>query len=302
MQDTLESHLSMLRPMDLGEILDQTFKLYRRCWKPLALLGLIIAVPSIIMQGIVQLSIVGLPGNALSKSPLSYAITAATKGDYSTVAQFLTIYLLFLLALGLLGPWVRGAIVTICSRTVLNQPVSIGESLRISGRRYWAFLGTALLSWVFFILAIPALIIAGLLFLAFLTLPIGLTLLTAFWIFTTHVIVLENVGGGMPALKRSYALFKTRFWPLLGLGLIFGLLAGVIALLIQYPASLLHTAVFKSTASAWFVALVTGITPMITAPFVTVGLTLAYYDTRVRKEGFDLEMLANAQLTNMERP
>lgn len=299
MNDSQHPVPPVLRPMEVGEILDQTFKVYRRSWKPLAVLGLITAVPYVILQGAQMQFQVGLRGSNAMTALMMRIITAADRGDFTPLGSVLGAAIAYVLGLWLLNSWAQGAVVAVCSRTVLQQPITVGEALRLSGRRYLAFLGTGLMKAVFYILAVPALVIGGLVIFFFATVPVGLILLSAAMIFTTHVILIENVGGGWPAIKRSYMLFKSRFWPLLGLGVIFSMLAWLFGMIVQFPFGLLPT-FFPSTASAWAAALAYGLSPVITTPFVMVGLTLAYYDVRVRKEGFDLEMLAHSQMAGPE--
>jgi len=134
-------------------------------------------------------------------------------------------------------------------------------------------------------------------------------LLLAFWIFTTlflnwlladKVVVLEELAW-MKALRRSKELMKGRtepgFWKsiktkasliiILGVVIWFG-----INLLFQLPGVLLG--IFFSEGI--MVNTVQGILNMVATSLATaytaIAMILFYYDIRVRREGFDLKMMA----------
>ena len=105
-------------------------------------------------------------------------------------------------------------------------------------------------------------------------------------------IVLEHVSGWQ-GLKRSWALMRGRFWPTLGrvllLALIAGIISSVVALIFELPGQAIdpnNTFIFDQVARA--------IAAVFVGPITYIGITLLYYDVRIRKEGFDIEMLARS--------
>src|SRR6202035_4780402 len=105
-------------------------------------------------------------------------------------------------------------------------------------------------------------------------------------------IVLERVSG-LRGLQRSWQLVSGRFWPTFGrlllLALISSIISSVVAAVFELPGSAIapnNTFVFDQVASA--------IAAVFVGPITYIGVTLLYYDTRIRKEGFDIEMLARS--------
>jgi hypothetical protein len=105
-------------------------------------------------------------------------------------------------------------------------------------------------------------------------------------------IVLERVSG-WGGLKRSWQLIGGRFWPTFGrmllLVLITSIISGVVSTIFQVPGNLIapnNSFVFQQVAGA--------IAAVFVGPITYIGVTLLYYDIRIRKEGFDIEMLARS--------
>jgi hypothetical protein len=105
-------------------------------------------------------------------------------------------------------------------------------------------------------------------------------------------IVLERASGWR-GLQRSWQLISGRFWPTFGrmllLALIASIISSVIAAIFEIPGAALapgSTFVFDQVASA--------VAAVFVGPITYIGVTLLYYDIRIRKEGFDIEMLARS--------
>lgn len=291
-----QSRQPFLRPMDIGEILDRTFKLYRTAWKPLILIGLITGIPSILFTGFTQ-SMSRVDMNA-GEGFLLDAFAMASVGDYTDLLLYGAVNVAFILGLLFLAPLVQAATIAVCAQTVLNQPITVREALLVGARRYWPLLGTYVLSLLLFIVAIPVLALGGLVIFAILTIPLGLIALAVFLIFSGHAVVIEETQGGFPALKRSYRLGKGYFWRLLGLGVLFTLMVGVLSIMLNLVPGVMagvSAAVGSNPVLDWFSTILSGVATIVAAPFTFVGLTLVYYDTRMRKEGLDLEMAVESQ-------
>jgi hypothetical protein len=99
---------------------------------------------------------------------------------------------------------------------------------------------------------------------------------------------------GRAALGRSFQLVRGRWWRTFGIIIVGFILAGVVSSLVQgvFLAGILvgsdnDALVLLFSALAGVVGLT------ITTPFQAALLTVVYFDLRVRKEGFDLELLAS---------
>ncbi|HEX4867288.1 MAG TPA: hypothetical protein VFV32_06635 [Acidimicrobiales bacterium] len=120
-------------------------------------------------------------------------------------------------------------------------------------------------------------------------------LVMAWFLVTAPVIGAERLGP-IGAMRRSARLTRRRFWPVLGLSL----LSGLVATLFGYALGLVPTTIslFVGTSGlGWLVTAAAGIlTSLITLPVVAGTTVLIYLDLRVRTEGLDLELDAREVL------
>ena len=89
-------------------------------------------------------------------------------------------------------------------------------------------------------------------------------------------------------------MISGRFWPTFGRMLLLVLITSIISSVVvspifEVPGTAIapnNTFVFEQVASA--------IAAVFVGPITYIGVTLLYYDIRIRKEGFDIEMLARS--------
>jgi hypothetical protein len=117
--------------------------------------------------------------------------------------------------------------------------------------------------------------------------------------FFVQAVVVEG-RGPVDALRRSWRLVRGSYWRVLGIMLLLLLLlyilvgvptgiAGV-AISIIFPDPVRHFALRQSLST-----LIGYISQIVVLPLQLVAYTLLYYDLRVRKEGYDIELLAGGQ-------
>ena len=99
---------------------------------------------------------------------------------------------------------------------------------------------------------------------------------------------------GTKALRRSYNLVTGRWWQTFLIIVLGGLLAGIVSGAIS---GLLTAVTFTDLGDSLLPSLIlnaigTTIATVLTTPFTAAFVTVLYFDLRVRKEGFDLELLA----------
>ena len=106
----------------------------------------------------------------------------------------------------------------------------------------------------------------------------------------TQVIVIEDVRG-WAAFKRSLTLTRACVRKA-GMILVFSIVvAFVISFLFNFPAGMVM--VLKPGWSTMLLGrLLDSIGQLLTAPILMIAFTLLYYDSRIRQEAFDLEMMA----------
>jgi hypothetical protein len=113
-------------------------------------------------------------------------------------------------------------------------------------------------------------------------------------------VVLEPGLSPMKALSRSWQLTRGSRWRIFGLGVVLLVLiyVPVIAIgtifAVLLPGSMPAGPTAGSAMLAAVLALaITGLVQIFIYPLFYCVLTITYYDLRVRKEGFDLELLAS---------
>jgi hypothetical protein len=131
------------------------------------------------------------------------------------------------------------------------------------------------------------------LILGFLAFVIPAIWLAVAWSVTYPVLLVEDVRG-VAALKRSFALVKDHWWATFGRVAV----AYILVLVVTAVASSVIVAVpLLAVDDTSFGALLLSnlgslIVTLLTTPFLAAVITLVYFDLRVRKEGFDLALLA----------
>ena len=179
-----------------------------------------------------------------------------------------------------------GALVTIAGLRTLNQPCTLGAAYGHAGRRYWSLLGASL--------AVYAIVGAVTACTAFLGAPFALYLYIA-WQLAPQSIVLE---GTRPraALGRSYRLTRGSWWRVIGLLIVVGILTlfaaavpGGLGFLISGFTS--SEDLLGGGVGAVLLALVASLVDVVMAPIAAATMTLLFTDLRLRREGFDIDLL-----------
>ena len=263
-----------LRPLGVGEILDVAIKIYRARFGVLVRAVAVVLGPVFALSAIIRISI---PNEDTFFDATQPGTTPDIEGDqiWAFVAGTVLIALLGFIAAQL----ATGACFKAVSGAYLDEDPGWRESLHFARSKLGPLLW---LSFLQVLLLVPA-------FLACLV-P-GLYLYVA-WTVAAPVLLLEDVRG-WSALKRSRALVKGRFWSVTGVVLLvfvltaivqavfLGLFAGIVSVTGNEVASAVADALGQTASSA------------LITPLSAAVLTVLYFDLRVRKEGFDLELLAH---------
>ncbi len=284
--------LPALHPLSSGEILDRSFAIYRRLFVPLVLVQLI-----------------------CSSIPFIFGVyVAASGGARSNVALTILSYLLSFV----LSALAAAATSYVISESYLGRSLTAGDALhRALPRTSSVVVLSLLIALVVGVSAVPfSLVFLGSVYsisvqqapfgLALLVLSIVLLVLPA-WVFSslsvgTQCLVLEEPSSPGRAMERTWFLTKGYRLRMTGLILVFLLIVlipifgiGFVAQFFAAGGSAGTTAggADNSVLSVATTVLGSAISFLVT-PILYCILTLAYYDLRVRKEGFDLEMLALA--------
>lgn len=195
----------------------------------------------------------------------------------AVVAAFVT------LAIQTLG---TGALITIAGLRTLGQPCTLGAAYAHARRRYGSLLGASLLS----IIDFGAITI----FTAFVGTPFALFLYIS-WQLAPPVIVLEGRRAGA-ALARSNHLVRGSWWRFVGLLIVVGILrlfaaavpGGLGFLISGFTAS---EDVLGGGAGLVLLAIIASLVDVVMAPIAATVSTLFFSDLRLRREGFDIDLL-----------
>jgi hypothetical protein len=259
-----------MRPLSAGELLDAAFAAVRRNFGTLVACTLVIVVP----VGIINTLITASASDTAFDFASSSTITEDEIGPY--VAGTLASSLLSLLAQTL----TTAACLRAVGGDVVGSPTGARDSLRYATSR----LGPLVLVAILYLLAL----IVGV-FMCF----VGLVWLGVLFCLATPAVLFEEARG-TDAMRRSQALIKDHWWRTFGV-LIVGYL--IVAVLQGVLGALAGGVILANSdselANAAVITVVNVIALAITLPFAAALLTYIYFDLRVRKEGFDLQLLAS---------
>ena len=103
-------------------------------------------------------------------------------------------------------------------------------------------------------------------------------------------VVVEELGP-IQGVRRSWSLLRRRFWPVLGIALLAGLISNVLGQVLGVVPT--FAGLIVGLEWGWLlVALGAILTALVTTPIVAIVATLQYFDARIRFEGFDLQVIA----------
>lgn len=304
-----------LRPLPLGELLDRAFNIYfRNIISFTALLGVVL-VPSLLIsyfnsKDILDFYLTTIQHQILSPSsqPDISKLAALKPSDTGTALQ---------IVVGVLAlPLANAAVISGVGRAYLGLPISLAACYREAARRWLAIL---ILMVLWFVAAIVAVIASVFIFglaigvlaalaallpknmlvvgaMAFFGILLGLAsiamaiLLYLTGAFSFIAVVLENADPirafgsaftrifGSHQFWRSVALALALTGISLGTYMVAGGGGGVLAFIFKSPALYM---IFAGLAQLFFV------------PFALIASAVFYYDIRIRREGYDLQMLAD---------
>jgi len=172
---------------------------------------------------------------------------------------------------------VTGATVRVVSEAYLGQSPLFGDAMRFAGSRFGAILGANIMSGFLTILALLALVIPGI-------------VVACGYSVAAEAAALES-GSSSDALRRSWELTKGFRWKALGLGVV-----SIGLILVVFVGAGVLGGILGGVMGGLDVvlAVIGACVSMLIYPVISCVFTVFYYDLRVRKEGFDLEMLSQA--------
>jgi hypothetical protein len=266
-----------LRPLGIGEILDVGIKIYSRNALTLFKIVVFVVLPAQILVNIAEIS--ALPSGAKVSS---FGGTITTQGTLSrhdaavAVVGFIAAFLIQFIA----ARFAQAGCFRAVADAYLGEEVGWRSSLSFALRRLPAIVGLALLSGLLVALGTLLCVIPG---------------IYLYVAFTVAVPVLLVEGAGpRRALGRSRELVRGRWWGTCGVALVGYLLVSVVSVaLTGLVVGVAFANPARNTVTGFTLnTLAATVGSMIATPAAAAFITVLYIDLRVRKEGFDLLLLA----------
>ena len=280
-----------LRPLSLGDIFDEGFDLYKKNFVLLLLVTVVFTIPLDIVLAMLRMlywhSASDMTGLNNDDPSVVFGAAGAVFGKLGEE--------LFVSAVLYATPLVALAVAT--SARYLGEAVTLRQAYRVPLRRLPGLLGTSLL----YGLAVTVglfLCVVGFLW-------AGVSLL-----FLAHIFALEGKTG-WAAFRRASALVSGDWWRVFGALILLTLIYTVMQMSVDVPLgyaldtilrfapgghSLLQggSSLHSNTVRRQVVnQLSGGLADLVILPFLLSVMTVLYYDLRVRKEAFDIDLLAH---------
>ncbi len=265
-----------LRPLSLGEILDRTFSLYRRHF--LLFLG-IAAIPQLLTLGLNLAQVMVLqPSVRPATTHLSPGAAGGLMafGVVGAIIGFFVYIVTYLFA--------QGGTIYAVSDLYLGRPTTIGESLKKMWGQLLNLFGVSFLNGVVIIIATIFLIIPGI--------YMACRLITC-----VPAALLEDLGA-RESLERSFALTKDNAGRAFVIYFLYVcmLYATIFLFAIPFGIMIAFSAKDPTMARTAMALMQVGnfCAGVLVTPFFLIATSVFYYDLRVRKEAFDLQMMMGA--------
>jgi hypothetical protein len=265
-----------LRPLGIGEILDVCINIFTKNFLTFLRIVLVVVIPVQLITVLIQVATVS-NANLVPKFGSTGANTTLT-GDEQTAflgGQIVIVILALIL---------NGIATAACFKAVgdayLGSKPDWRSSLKFAGRRFHSVI------WVTFLVGLTS------------TLGLILLIVPGVWLWVSFavavpVLLFEGVKG-TGAMSRSRQLVKGRWWATAGAVVSAYLISTIVGGILQ---SLISALVFTDAGKSVFGvaavnAVAAGVGQLVSTPFLAAVAAVVYYDLRVRKEGFDLQLLA----------
>jgi hypothetical protein len=249
--------------MSTGMVLDKAFRLYGENFPLMVGISAIFSVPTLLLSLLTVR--VFTPGVLDIRALLAVLI-----GSLGTIIGFVFVY-----------PLTIGATTKAVSERYLGNPVTIGAAMKEA----WSSLGTLILN---------QLVVGVIVAVGFLLLIVPGILWTLSYSMIVPVTILETRRRSLnrPEIRR-------RSWELVrdNRGKVFAIMFVIIVIqmLLGWGAQLVVNTILGTGSTALILGGVSSnLASIFIYPLQTIAITLLYYDLRIRKEGFDLEMLSHA--------
>ncbi len=286
--------MSDLRPMSFGEVLDGAFTMYRRHF------GLFMKLSAVTW---------GVPAALLLYLKLRFSGTTPdqTLAIFQThLAELIILGLVWLVAIVVATVMLTAGSIRVISSAYLGGVSTFGDALRLAASKIVPLvlvgLGKGLLLliiWIVGFVVWALLVSIANLFGGASAVLVGILGLGAlFWFLafvlcgyalTTPIVVLEELSSSFDTFGRSWDLTRGFKLKAFGLWLVVWILTWLVPFCFFFGVG--YVVQTKAPGLELTVSAVNSLVSIVLAPVLPCMLTLFYYDLRMRREGFDLQVL-----------
>jgi hypothetical protein len=300
-----------LRPLGVGDMYSGAVETIRR--NPKATLGL----AAVVLTGFMMIPILGTLVWGAVQGFGSRVTDAESSSDLRPedvgllVAVFGGVFLTAVATVVL-----TGMIVHVVEHAARGQKLSAGDAWALTRSRVWRLLGLSALTFLvpLFVIWLPIGVLILLVALASSTagvvvgvigvivgLVVMVYLYTRLFQLAAASMVLEQ-RNCFASMRRSWELSRGQFWRIFGTVLLTGLVTGIAGQFLQLPFGILSavaSAIWPDTLTGVLVGVMAQnlaliVSRALTTPFSAAVAALQYLDQRIRKEGYDIQLIAQA--------
>ncbi|MBI2324726.1 MAG: hypothetical protein HYU87_07170 [Chloroflexi bacterium] len=289
-----------LRPLGVGDIVDRVFGIYRQ--RPLMFIT-IAAIPYLLLVLVVAVITASFAAGAI------VALAPLLTGDVTpetlqaerflpvlgTLVAFLVIVMVVAIAVSLVQ---SASLIAAMAARYMGRETTVGAALGAGFARSFDLFVMGILATLAFIgmwiALIAGMAVAQQWWIVILGVCGGLVatvFLTASWMVSPAIVILEQAGP-VAALRRAWALSTGNRWRILGLILLLSVLQVVLSSLLSFV--LLASFATDQVVQLILQQAVNLIATIAWAPVYWGTFAVLYYDLRVRREAFDLQLAAEA--------
>ncbi len=298
----VRGQLRRFRPMGIADILDETVELYRNNFALLIGIAAVVYVPFFILQGLVP-------------EP-----KVTPEGGVANLGMLFASFALLMVFVLLIEPIVTGALTFAISDSYLGRPTTIPACFRriLRPAVLFGFIGAVMLKYLIVIGATAVGVIlmvavagvagasgstGGAIAAVAVAVVLGVAVVFLMFYLILRLVLVEpcfiiEMTGAAGAIGRAWRLIQGNLGKAFALILIAGLVAAVIPMIVTLPSQLAISyrapgAPPPSHAIVVIDLVLRAIMQTLFVPVTSIVTILLYYDIRIRKEGFDLVLLAN---------
>lgn len=293
-----------LRPMSVSDLLDGCFRGLRATFGPVLILVLVLVAP---LSALTNLALSRVAPSTFASPFGAFDLedppTPEEIGDPFAIMGVGTLAGLLTYVIGLL---ITAAVVVLVLEVDRGREADLGVAVRGALQVFLTTLGASLLlvaagmvaMFAGFLGLVLALLLAavappvGIALIVLVGLPVTLFLVLLFFATTNLVVPIAVVerGGVLHTLRRVWWVLRSRFWRVLGVTALVGLLVVAVTGALQTGTSLLAMVV---PAGSWVVVSAGEVLgQLVSIPVSAFAALLIYLDGRIRLEGLDVQLRA----------